>query len=156
MAASVPIARKLADDRGRVVEIRRRDRDVTGSAPRWQRRIVLGALPLLAGVFWWYPLRLIQARYLPYDAAAWVVIALGLGACVAFVTALGMIWWMHWPAHASKRIAAWRTGQGYCGACAYPLKDLVNAADDCVVCPECGAAWNRRHSHPQERMGTLL
>jgi hypothetical protein len=115
MADCVPMTRRLADDRGRVVEIRRRDRDVASSAPRCQRRVVLGMIPFVTG-------------------------AVG-----AFVVGVGMLWWIHWPARANRRIVAWRTGQGMCGACAYPLKDLHDTSDGCVFCPECGAAWDLRH-----------
>ncbi|GJM18987.1 MAG: hypothetical protein DHS20C14_12000 [Phycisphaeraceae bacterium] len=33
---------------------------------------------------------------------------------------------------------------GVCWSCGYDLKGLPAAADGCVVCPECGAAWRVR------------
>lgn len=32
---------------------------------------------------------------------------------------------------------------GLCGGCGYDLQPIPVAADHCVVCPECGCAWNR-------------
>lgn len=31
---------------------------------------------------------------------------------------------------------------GHCGCCGYPLTALQSEHDNCVVCPECSAAWN--------------
>ncbi len=31
---------------------------------------------------------------------------------------------------------------GFCGACGFPLEGQPREDDGCVICPECGAAWN--------------
>lgn len=33
--------------------------------------------------------------------------------------------------------------QGFCGQCGYSLRDLPPAEDNCIICPECGAAWRK-------------
>ena len=34
--------------------------------------------------------------------------------------------------------------EGLCGGCSYSLRDLPEEPDGCIVCPECGAAWQAR------------
>lgn len=37
--------------------------------------------------------------------------------------------------------SAWRLAHGKCARCDYPIANLAAAEDGCVVCPECGHAW---------------
>lgn len=48
---------------------------------------------------------------------------------------------------AGDRIARDWIRAGYCASCGQDLTGVAPADDDCVVCPECGAAW-RRSSAP--------
>ncbi|MEM1185512.1 MAG: hypothetical protein AAGI53_11005 [Planctomycetota bacterium] len=43
---------------------------------------------------------------------------------------------------ARGRFAGSRLDDRLCGGCGYPLDGLSLGEDGCVVCPECGAAWN--------------
>jgi hypothetical protein len=42
------------------------------------------------------------------------------------------------------RTARTLVGNGRCGSCFYPLRDVEQGADGMTQCPECGAAWNAR------------
>ncbi len=44
---------------------------------------------------------------------------------------------------AAGNAAVTAVAEGICGACTYSLQGIEPAADGCVVCPECGAAWKR-------------
>ncbi|MBX3358050.1 MAG: hypothetical protein KF745_06455 [Phycisphaeraceae bacterium] len=40
-----------------------------------------------------------------------------------------------------RELSSTAVAEGFCGSCGYTLADLTTAADGCVQCPECGAAW---------------
>ncbi len=44
----------------------------------------------------------------------------------------------------AAQLAATAVAEGICGGCCYSLRDLPVEPDGCVVCPECGAAWQAR------------
>ncbi|MFZ4572926.1 MAG: hypothetical protein ACOYN0_00930 [Phycisphaerales bacterium] len=41
----------------------------------------------------------------------------------------------------AAQVAASAVAEGFCGACAQSLRDLVPEEDGCIRCSECGAAW---------------
>jgi hypothetical protein len=60
-----------------------------------------------------------------------------------------LILWFVDPIFRRRRLRArWRsvlpvfTDRALCPSCGHSLRDLVPADDGCVMCPECGAAWN--------------
>ena len=132
--------RRIQDDRGRVVEVRWGNRDVP-PFPRWMKVLTLGSLPFLFGALWLIPLSLAVKRWFSADAAAWVMLGLGVPAAITFFAATTMLLYTRWPSRERKRVVAWRAGHGRCRACDYSLGGLVKADDECIVCPECGAAW---------------
>lgn len=70
--------------------------------------------------------------------------ALGGIGCAFFIRAL-----LHHrllPSLAPARVVPLLIRMDQCPACCQSLRGLPRAADDCVVCPECGAAW-RPFSH---------
>lgn len=42
------------------------------------------------------------------------------------------------------RSATSLVAEGFCGQCGYSLRELPLQSDGCVVCSECGAAWNQQ------------
>ena len=46
--------------------------------------------------------------------------------------------------HIASHLAATAVAEGLCGGCCYSLRDLPADVDGCIVCPECGAAWQAR------------
>ncbi len=43
-----------------------------------------------------------------------------------------------------SQLAATAVAEGLCGSCCYSLRDIPPEADGCIICPECGAAWQSR------------
>ncbi len=44
--------------------------------------------------------------------------------------------------------------RGLCASCLYPLGGLERAADGCLTCPECGAAWKRERIREFDRFAS--
>jgi hypothetical protein len=141
MATNVPMTRRLPDDRGNVVEVRRKGRDVIHSATLWQRRVVIGLLPFSTMIFWFPALSWALDRTVNMYVRNWVITILSLVSLAWGLAGMGMLLWLMLPGRASRRIASWRRAHRVCGACAYPLNGLQAAEDGRTVCPECGAAW---------------
>jgi hypothetical protein len=69
--------------------------------------------------------------------------AICFGAVVATILVFRPAWLL---AKARQRVAA-----GICGSCAYDLRALELDGRGLTVCPECGAAWNRRRRRATPR-----
>lgn len=63
------------------------------------------------------------------------------GALVAFVFVQIRI--LRWCAERrmAREVAGTIAAHGLCGSCAYTMQDLPPDPDGCVLCPECGSAW---------------
>ena len=82
-----------------------------------------------------------------------LVVALGHPASIALMTALFtaailFVVTRSQARHFARLEDEYLTLPPVCLACGYELTDLIPEADDCSVCPECGAAW-RIASLPQ-------
>ncbi len=95
------------------------------------------ALPFLAGLYF------LPIRGLPYH-----------GALVVFV--IFQAWVIRWCAERrmGREVAGTIAAHGLCGSCGYTMQDLPPDPDGCVVCPECGSAWEaermtRAHWRPE-------
>jgi len=77
-----------------------------------------------------------------HTAARWAIYVGGL--CFWIGAAL-VARKLAWPARFRGQRAAC-LGVGVCPACAYAIENAERDEDDCVVCPECGAAWRMRES----------
>lgn len=70
--------------------------------------------------------------YTLFSPVSSIVIVLG---CLLAVACL------NWARERTEEIKRGAIRAGRCPACGYGLDELLPEQDDCVVCPECGAAW---------------
>jgi hypothetical protein len=117
----------------RLDQLRRRIENIQHRRRRgtWIAGFALG--PLIVGAL------VLAATLLPTLPQAMVVAALVLviGPCSLLLAALA----------SRDRPEIYRAvlSEGLCPPCGYNLYGLAPAADGCIECPECGAAWNARY-----------
>ncbi|MFK7884469.1 MAG: hypothetical protein AB8F26_09850 [Phycisphaerales bacterium] len=100
-------------------------------------RIVLTIFAVIAVFF---ATGLVNGLILPLLGVSGV--GLGLLTFVAFVVLahLGIVRFIR--KGALNQLARTAVAEGVCGSCAFPLEQVPIEDDGCVICPECGAAWN--------------
>ncbi len=63
----------------------------------------------------------------------------------------GLFWWSRYrfEQSAARQVREAMLAESRCASCAYDLTGVPKAADGCVVCPECGAAWRPSHARAE-------
>lgn len=109
------------------------------------------AIALVAGLVGWV---LWTAVILPFTPLKNTLLGNFLLPTITSIVVSTAIWFMTLNAvRRSKfhKISAIHLEQGQCAACAYRLDELSPEADNCVVCPECGAAWKHDRIGPDSQ-----
>lgn len=88
--------------------------------PSWQSLLPIAIAFVLLGALYWRAYPLLQV-YFP----------------VTFSALVGVMY-SEMPTQMARAYLA----HGYCPSCTYRLLEVPPQSDGCVVCPECGAAWN--------------
>ncbi len=152
---------RVPDDRGQLVEVRDRNRKPREQpfrflVPDWKQRTgwgrtwhVLKCIGMAAGIAWMgvvavaLAIILLKTMMTP-SAYRMVAVMVGYGAilCVVF----GSIAWMFSlllgiDRRRNLQIVGARLAVAQCGRCNFNIADIPRAADGCIVCPECAAAW---------------
>lgn len=135
------------DDRGRVVEtlsVRAIRSANVGKAPAALAKQLRGMVRNRAAGF--EPMNLVISLVLAllFLAVLYSLPIRGLpylGAIVVLVILQVRI--LRWCAERrmAREIAGTIAAHGLCGSCGYTMQDLAPDPDGCVVCPECGSAW---------------
>ncbi len=149
------------DDRGRVVEtlsVRAIRSANVGKAPAALAKQLRDIVKNRAAGFDPMNLVISLVLVLSFLAALYLLPIRGLpyyGAIGAFV--VFQVWVLRWCAERrmAREVAGTIAAHGLCGSCGYTLQDLPPDPDGCVVCPECGSAWDaermtRAHWRPEK------
>jgi hypothetical protein len=145
------------DDRGQEISLAKRNAMLHSLEPRSRKRFVLTDAFAFAGRTWRPEPMLGPLRW--GNAIMQGTLALvGLVALIAVFTAvpsddlvlvmiisiLSMLVFVthHHRLGSNHLMAMTALGDGLCAACAFSLEGLAPEDDGCVICPECGHAWN--------------
>ncbi len=85
-----------------------------------------------------------------------------LGAAVMMTAYVLSLWFIAWFAGKLNRLLRHRTladhiaRTGHCPSCGEDIRYQKPAADGCVVCPQCGAAWRANRLQPENSKGPVV
>ena len=149
------------DDRGSVVEtlsIRRIRAADLGKAPAALAKQLKGIIKQRARG--WDPMNLLVSLgvFIPFFAAIYLMRLRGppyFSLLIVFTIANALL--IRWSAERrmAREVAGTIAAHGLCGSCGYTMQNLPPDPDGCVVCPECGSAWDtermtRAHWRPEK------